>query len=205
RTFVENTAPGYTSWTNRKHGEVEYVRVEAGEQMDDELKDFALHYATLKGSLIIGINEDVFKRAIDRHANPKKSEQKWLGDHVAGRAHRSIFQAMESLAGDDGYRGELQTRAWKNIPILNEWRRLFPDRDAVELHSKLTGVRLVCPGGGAYVWNDAWKTYESSVFGHCGEPKRGPEDCLPFRNWNWGNFGVTLEKEGIRARASITK
>ncbi|MHC4452902.1 MAG: hypothetical protein ACYS0E_22635, partial [Planctomycetota bacterium] len=84
RTFVENTAPGYTSWTNRKHGEVEYVRVEAGEQMDDELKDFALHYATLKGSLIIGINEDVFKRALDRHANPKKSEQKWLGDHVAG-------------------------------------------------------------------------------------------------------------------------
>ena len=67
------------------------VRVEAGEQMDDELKDFALHYATLKGSLIIGINEDVFKRAIDRHANPKKSEQKWLGDHVAGREYPEIL------------------------------------------------------------------------------------------------------------------
>ena len=109
------------------------------------------------------------------------------------------------MAGDDGYRRQLQGRAWKNIPILNEWKRLFPNRDPVELHAKLTGIRLVCPAGGKYVWNDRWKTYESSVFGHCAEPKHGPEDCLPFEGWTWGNFGVTLEKEGVRARASITK
>ena len=209
RTFVENTAPGYTKWSTRKHGEIEYVRVEPGVQADADFEGFALHYATLKGSLIFGVNEEVFKRAVDRHqrrqANPDETKHKWLGEHVAGRANRKIFQAMETLSGDDGYRGELQMRAWKNIPILNEWKRLFPGRDPVELHEKLTGIRLLCPGGGKYVWNDAWKTYESSVFGHCADPKRGPEDCLPFEGWTWGNFGVTLEKEGIRARASITK
>jgi len=205
RMMLENTAPGYTKWTNRKHGDVEYVQIEAGERMDDEMQEFKLRYATLKGALVMGVNEEVFHRAIDRHRAERKSEYEWLGDHIGARAHRDVFRALESLAGDDGYRGELQTRAWKNIPILDEWRRLFPGRDAVALHEKLTGIRLVCPGGGRYVWNDEWKTHESTVFGHAGDPKRGPEDVLPFPDYTTAEFGVTFEKEGIRARAAIRK
>ena len=43
---------------------------------------------------------------------------------------------------------------WGNLPILNEWKRLFPDRDPVEVHQQVWQVELVCPGGGKYVWNE---------------------------------------------------
>ncbi|MEM8883516.1 MAG: hypothetical protein AAGD14_05580 [Planctomycetota bacterium] len=205
RRLVEQTAPGYTKWGTRKHGDVTYVRIESGEQMDDEFKDFALHYATLKQGLILAVNEDVLKRAIDRQKNPPQKKQRWLGDHLAGRAHRELFLALEALAGDDGYRGLVRQRCWKNLPILNEWRRLYPYRDPVEVHERITGVRLVCPGGGRYVWNGTWHTFESTHFGHPSAPKRGPADCLPFPGYKLGEFGVTFETEGVRARVRLSK
>ena len=61
-----------------------------------------------------------------------------------------------------------------NIPILNEWKRLFPGEDPVNLHQKIWQTHLISPGGGQYVWNDEWKTMESTVYGHPGQPKDGP-------------------------------
>ena len=73
------------------------------------------------------------------------------------------------------------------------------------VHERITGLRLVCGAGGKLVWNDEWKTYEATAFGHPGAPKHGPADVLPFQGWKWGEFGVTFEKEGLRARARLTK
>ena len=61
-----------------------------------------------------------------------------------------------------------------NLPALNEWKRLFPDRDPVAVHREVWGVTLVCPGGGNYVWNEKYATMESTVYGHPGQPKSGP-------------------------------
>ena len=52
---------------------------------------------------------------------------------------------------------------------------MFPDQDPVKVHERLWHTTLVCPGGGKYVWNDQWKTMESTVYGHPGQPKEGPE------------------------------
>jgi len=214
KIYVSSAAPGYTKWSTRKHGETEYVRVEAGEDANDFLdtKDLALHYATLKGHLVIALNEDTLKKAIDRSlarkagTMPKVPARPWLGKHIALQAHRDVLAMMDAIDNyGGGYRGELRERCWKNLPILNEWQRMFPEDDAVAMHSLLTGVRLVCPGGGEYKWNAEWKTYESTVFGHPGAPKNGPKDCYPMPGWNYGNFGVEFEKEGIRARVAITR
>jgi len=213
KMFVQSAAPNYTKWSTRKHGETEYVRIEAGKDANDFLdtKDLALHYATLKGQLVLALSEDILKKAIDRSiARAEKKqlatpERPWLGKHMALQAHRDVFAILDTLDGGDGYRGDLRERSWKNIPILNEWKRMFPDEDALAMHSVLTGIRLVCSGGGTYVWNDEFKTYESTAFGHPGGPKHGPEDPFPLPGWNYGNFGVDFEKDGIRAKVQITR
>ncbi|MHC4956406.1 MAG: hypothetical protein ACYTGZ_21400 [Planctomycetota bacterium] len=214
KVFVQQAAPNYTKWSTRKHGEIEYVRVEAGEEANDFLdtEDFAIHYATLKGHLVVTLSEDTLKKAIDRSLARKAGKadtavrRPWLGKHLGLQAHRDVLHLLDGAMGPrEGYRAELASRCWKNLPILNEWRRMFPGEDAVAMHAQITGVRLVCPGGGKYAWNDSWKTYESTAFGHPGAPKAGPDDPFPFAGWNYGNFGVTFEEDGIRARGEITR
>ena len=213
KVFVQSAAPNYTKWSTRKHGETEYVRIEAGKDANDFLdtKDLALHYATLKGQLVLALSEDMLKKAIDRNLArgerklPATPARPWLGKHLALQAHRDVFAILDTLDGGDGYRGDLRERSWKNIPILNEWKRMFPGEDALAMHSVLTGIRLVCPGGGSYAWNDEFKTYESTAFGHPAGPKHGPEDPFPMPGWNYGNFGVDFEKDGIRAKVQITR
>jgi len=99
----------------------------------------------------------------------------------------------------------MQRLAWRSLPILNEWKSLFPDRDPVDVHQRAWKVRLVCPGGGTYVWNDAWKTMESTVYGHPGEPKVGPKAPPALEAIERGDFGLTFEEQGLRARVRLER
>ena len=89
--------------------------------------------------------------------------------------------------------------------VLNEWKRLYPDEESVALHERIWKTRLVCPGGGTYVWNEAWQTMESTVYGHPGEPKEGPAMPPPVARILSGNLGITFEHDGVRARAILTR
>ena len=108
-----------------------------------------------------------------RRNRPARKAGPWLGSNVALRVDRKIFEVANALSRDQ-YQQTMQTRCWGNLPILNEWKRLYPDRDPVEVHQAVWGVELVCPGGGKYVWNEKYRTMESTVYGHPGEPKEGP-------------------------------
>jgi hypothetical protein len=99
----------------------------------------------------------------------------------------------------------MQVRCWGNLAILNEWKRLYPTEDPVKLHEILWQTRLVCPGGGQYAWNDEWKTMESTVYGHPGRPKDGPGAPEAVARFKTGNFGLTFENQGLRARLEITR
>jgi hypothetical protein len=112
-----------------------------------------------------------------------------------------LFDAL----GGENLRHTLQLRSWGNLSILNEWHRRYPARDPVKLHEKFWQTRLVCPGGGEYVWNDEWQTMESTVYGHPGEPKAGPKIASPIAGLTAGNFGINFEKQGLRARAIIDR
>ena len=104
---------------------------------------------------------------------------------------------------DDDYQAHLQQLAWNNLPILNEWKRLYPDKDPVKVHEQLWGVKLLCPGGGSYVWNEQWHTMESTVFGHPGQPRTGPVPLLP--GVTDVNLGATFEDQGLSAKGILTR
>ncbi len=103
------------------------------------------------------------------------------------------------------YQWLMQDRSWGNLPILNEWHRRFPGQDPVAFHQKHWGVTLLCPGGGKYVWNEAWQTYESTVYGHPGQPRSGPKVPPALSLFRQGEFGLTFENQGVRARAVLTR
>jgi hypothetical protein len=85
------------------------------------------------------------------------------------------------------------------------WKRLYPDQDAQKLHERLWHSRLVCPGGGQYQWNAQWGTFESTVYGHPGQPKQGPTVPPALSAFARGNFGLTFEHQGLRARVALDR
>jgi hypothetical protein len=136
------------------------------------------------------------------------STSPWLGENVALRVDRKAFDALgviERLVSSEDRQVAVQKLAWANLPILNEWKRLYPDCDPVELHQRVWKIRLVCPGGGKYVWNEKYQTMESTVYGHPGEPKTGPDVTAALRQFSSGDFGLTFEHQGLRARASLQR
>jgi hypothetical protein len=77
------------------------------------------------------------------------------------------------------------------------------DKDPVKLHEQLWGARLLCPGGGTYVWNEKWHTMESTLFGHPGEPKTSPNKALDkIRS---AQLGVTFEYQGLSAKGQLNR
>src|SRR5262249_35442056 len=147
-----------------------------------EEADLAIYYAPSGESLTITLSEEVLKHALDRRLAREAAEKKpaasgkaasnsaqpWLGSSLCLQVDRQMFEihnnASSNILGPSSLSDlSLQLRSWSNIPILNEWKRLFPKEDPVKVHERLWHTRLICPGGGQYVWNDEWKTMESTV------------------------------------------
>jgi hypothetical protein len=128
----------------------------------------------------------------------------WLGRHVSVAVDGRLLRIAERFArADDSLGGSLRADCYANLPILNAWRRMLPDEDPVALHERLWNRRLLCPGGGAYAWNDAWQTMESTVYGHPGEPRPGPALPPALLAIARAAAGLTFEEDGLRARAEI--
>jgi hypothetical protein len=105
----------------------------------------------------------------------------------------------------EAYQAYMQSLAWSNLPILNEWKRRYPDQDPQVLHERLWQERLLDPAGGRYVWNEKWQTMESTVYGHPGEPKPGPLRPSALNGLNSASLGVTFEEQGLRGRVQIER
>jgi hypothetical protein len=217
RAFIEQTAPGMTAWESLTYKELPYVKVmptaQAGNLgLGDQL---ALYYYASGEAFILTLNEDVLKRAIDRQlarrqAKPQGKEpagDSWLGSSVALHADAKLLGLLRAAGGFLGndYQSLMQGIAWANLPILNAWRSRYPDQDPLKVHETFTHVRLVCPGGGKYVWSDEWQTMQSTVYGHPGEPKSGPPLPAALESVRAADFGLTFEEHGLRARASIDR
>ena len=119
--------------------------------------------------------------------------------HVDSR----ILEIANAL-GRQQYQQQMQVQCWNNLPILNQWKRLYPDRDPVAVHAPGLGRDAGLPGGGKYVWNEKYRTMESTVYGHPGEPKEGPLAPPVLSGFASGDFGLTLENQGLRARVELT-
>ncbi|MBW3598914.1 MAG: hypothetical protein KY475_16780 [Planctomycetes bacterium] len=217
RGFIEQTAPGMTVWETRTHNGEPYVEISPSERaqgdLGDEFDRLAIYYAASGQGLTVTLNESVLQRALDRQkarreandeAGVKNQAAPWLGENLCLRVERDVLAIIQAGWGDD-YRRVMQARAWGNLPILNEWRRLFPEHDPFALHERFWGARPVCPGGGKYVWNESWQTYESTVYGHPGEPKAGPGLPRSLEDVSQADFGLTFEENGLRGRVELSR
>jgi hypothetical protein len=209
RAYIEQTAPQMTVWANREHLGRAYVKVSASVLSNDPEHPWAVYYAVTPGALTVSLNEPLIQRALERqptNAAPAQpalpAERLWLGGNLGFTAERRFLEVVEAV-GRRELESSRQLLAWGNLPILNEWKRRFPDQDPVGLHESWWGTKLLCPGGGAYVWNPEWQTVESTVFGHPGAPKSAPGN--PFADVTFVNLGVTFEHQGLSARAFLER
>lgn len=204
--FVDQSAPNLVHWESREHKGERYVRVGKVGREDPDWPRYGLYYYASPRSLTLSLSEAVIRRAIERQQakapDPKDGPGPWLGRSLAARVSRGGFEALGSAGGTE-YREELQARSWGNLPILNEWQRLFPDRDPVKVHEAVWGATLVDPGGGRYVWNPRWATMESTALGHPGEPKGGHELTNPLGRVGSAALGLSFEDGGLRARTEV--
>ena len=220
RTYIEQTGPGLTRWESLKYKDQGYVRISAVKGKNTvprEIENLAIYYTSVGGALTITLSEQVLQHAIDRVLAKETSEDSgklpaksvettpdWLGSNVALHVDSRILE-IGSLVGREQYQQEMQVQCWNNLPILNQWKRQFPQRDSVAVHAQVWGVTLVCPGGGKYVWNEKYQTMESTVYGHPGEPKEGPLAPPVLSGFASGDFGLTLENDGLRARVELRR
>lgn len=213
RAFIEQTAPGMTHWESLSHNDQPYVKISPTERAKGQYKETAnaaLFYAASGDALVVTPNEDVLKRALDRQSArlaaadqpPDSTTRQWLGGSLSVQAQRRILEVLAAMSEQE-YQGAMQSRAWGNLSILNEWKRRYPDQDPVALHERFWQTRLVCPGGGKYVWNAAWQTMESTVYGHPGIPRRGPSSPPTLAEFDFADFGLTFEHNGLRAQVIL--
>ncbi|MFM9995225.1 MAG: hypothetical protein ACKVU4_05430 [Phycisphaerales bacterium] len=217
RAFLDQSAPGMAAWEPREHAGQGYVKVGMSEQArqqarGDPMDQLGVYYAAMPRALIVSINEDVLKRAIEREqirATGGKpagapSAKPWLGSSLCLRLESAgIALADRYLSGDE--EGALRRRSWANLPILNEWKRRYPSQDPVALHRKVWGTTLACPAGGAYAWNERFGTMASAVCGHPGEPPEKPARAEVLKGISGADFGLTFEDDGLRARVELKR
>lgn len=216
RGFVEQAGPGMTLWETKQVGEDSYVKIsptaKAVPRGQPEEK-LAVYYALTADSLTFTVSEELIKKSLARSAaraaapadeKPSAETVAWLGESLCLEIGDLAIQTL-SLMGSDSYREQMQRLSWGNLPVLNEWKRLYPKQNPVELHERLWGVKLTCPGGGEYVWNDSWQTMESTVYGHPGEQKPGPDVPRQLHAFSRAGLGLTFEEQGLRARAELQR
>lgn len=221
RGMIEQTAPDMTTWEALRHRDKGYVKIRPSNNgrrnLMDVDPDFAVYYFASGDSLIFSLNEMVIKRAIDRRLDGKsadpidaatevksaKDELPLLGDNFSVQIKRSLAMGMLATF-NNGYQKRMQRQSWSAIPILNEWKQLLPEEDPMGIDRVVWKRELHCPGGGVYRWNEAYKTMESSVYGHPAAPKKGPHVAQLLGDWEAGNFGLTFENQGLRAKFELT-
>lgn len=165
----------------------------------------AAYYAFTDQAFILSLNEKVIQRALDRaDAKPSQPEPAWLGQNLSATVSSRLFERVLP-AMHPSYKDQLQKRSWANIPILNEWKRLYPNQDPVKVHQRLWGTILLDPAGGTYVWNEKAQTMESTTFGCPAAPKMPKGVPAILRSFSTAQFGLDFEDSGLRARAVLNR
>jgi hypothetical protein len=55
------------------------------------------------------------------------------------------------------------------------------------------------------VWNEKWRTMESTVYGHPGEPKQPAEPVSRLGKFANANLGLSFENQGLSAKAILER
>jgi hypothetical protein len=219
RAWIEQTAPGMTTWTNHEYKKQGYVKIAPSgdilEDLEEEgVDEIALYYAPSSKLLTVTLNEALLKRSLDRRLEARKMKKEkrplpenpkpWLGESASITVDSKLISFLDVFSRDE-MTMQFRRRSWNNLPILNEWKLNLGKDDALAYHTKTWHVLLTCPGGGEYVWNEKFQTYESTVFGHPGQPKTPKDPASLLKGFKRLDFGLTFEHDGLRARGTAWK
>jgi hypothetical protein len=208
RAGIEEMGVGSVRWTKGKHRDVETMTLSGIPGFSNDEKSLSIRYAITDGLLIVTVREDLLHQAIDRAIDRREGKaaesRPWLGESAALRVNKTFidFVAKESQKLWDESQREL---AWRALPILQEWRRLWPDQDPVAVHEKLFKVRLVDPAGGGYVVDKDGLRIFSETYGHPTEARSGPARPRFAERLKEARGGLTFENDGVRARLVIER
>ncbi len=213
RAWIEQTAPGMTIWSNHAHKGQGYVKIAPGKSVENSLikegsAPVALYYVPSPKLFTISLSEDIIQKAIERNIlrrdeNSSLTKGNWSGMSSAFQASTPIPSIFDLSMGQNTMNG-LQRKSWNNLHALNEWRLLLKKNDPLTYHQRVWQTELLCPGGGKYIWNEKYKTYESTVFGHAGSPKL-PENFSVIGDWKAVDFQINFENNGLRVKSGLTR
>ena len=213
RAWIEQTTPGMTVWSNHSHKGQGYVKIAPGKGLEDSLikegsVPIALYYVPSPKLLTVSLSEKIIQQTIERNilrrdGNVTLPKANWDGMSSALLASKPIPSMFDLTMGQNTING-LQRKSWNNLHALNEWRIVLNKKDPLTCHQKVWQTDLLCPGGGRYVWNDKFKTYESTVFGHPANAK-SPKTISIFGNWSKVDFGINFENDGLRVKAELER
>ena len=219
RAWVEQTAPGMTTWTNHEYKKQGYVKIapagDIREDLEEEgVEEIALYYAPSSKLLTVSLDEKLLKRSIDRRLIDRKMKKEkqplpqnpkpWRGESTSITLDSKLISFMDVFSRDEMMK-QFRRRSWNNLPILNEWKLKLGKDDALAYHTKTWHVLLTCPGGGEYKWNEKFQTYESTVFGHPGKPKTPKDPGSLLKGFKRLDLGLTFEHDGLRAQGTAWK
>jgi hypothetical protein len=209
RGFVETSSPGLLSWNTVQEGPHTFVEVRARVGL---VPDFSLFYATTPEAWLVSFHRASLVRALDRLASrrgdagaaPPVPAPAWLGESLALWISREGLRAFQTLSGESWVRA-LRQRSFAALPILDEWKRLFPDLDPALVHERVFGEHLLCPSGSEYAWDATWHTMYSPVYGSPATPRTDFVLPAAWRAITRAGFGLTFEDTGLRARAEARR
>jgi hypothetical protein len=211
RAFVDESGPNLVKWETRTWHDITYVCISPNESLglNEPGRDPHLFYATLPDMLVLSLREDLIQKSIDRRQARKEGKPVeggdllWLGKSASLRVDGGAFSTVFGLF--DGQSDRNAEAAWSTIPILNEWKRLFPKEDPVRVHERLFGVRLTTPSNRPLTWNEEFQSMESPEFGMPGAPKHVAPSQGAFGNMSRADFGLEFERDGLRAIVEVKK
>ena len=205
RSMIEQSAPDMTRWETLTQNDQSYVQISVLDKTGEWTP--ALHYAVTPKRLILSLNKDLLISEL-AYVKGTASEGRVLASPENTFSNLELHMGPDALTildlfSRDPLESVRRERSWGNLPILNEWHRLAPDKSAVDFHEQFWYTRLTCPGGGQYVWNEEYRTYESTVYGHPGQPKTSEDSASLLNAFEKIGTSLVFEEDGLRSRCEI--
>ena len=198
---IEASSPDLVTWETREHGDYKYVAV-VGDP-DEVGVDISLYYAARPTGLLVSLNEDMLKRALDRE---EKVEQGKQGKgQIMVRTSPQFLTSFGEMASDQTLEERRRNLSYQALPILNEWFKSFQAKDPQAFHQARFSEALTCPGGLGYRWNEEDLTMESVAFGHPGRKSFDAKPLNILKKFQSVQMDGSFEEGGMRVKVGLAK
>ena len=201
RAMAEQSAPGLVNWSTREVDGIRYNAIVPADGESGSFEDISAFYLAAPKGLTVSIDESIVRD----QATPGKSGG-FAGLPLQGK-HLNLEWTQKAIKRfvpllSDGIRKLTLEESWSWLPVLGEWKRLFPHLNPAEVHAVLWAE----PVAGTYTWNADLQSMTSEAAGSPAAPNE--LDSLPL-SWveqlGGGAMGITFANGGLEAKALFQK